>query len=188
MSDQEINLAVIERAASGDVAAFEVIYQAYSGFVFHVALRVCRGRDEAEEITQEVFMTVYRKLGSFRGQSSLKTWVYRVTVNTALNYLKRESRHRDTVPADEQVLTAVAHPAVVSQMSEQEYQTTLVDRLLAGLTPEQRMCVVLRNMEGLSYEQIAQALKINLNAVRSRLKRAREKMIAMRGEVMGYEM
>ncbi len=88
---------IIIEATEGNTEAFESIYKAYSGFVYNVAYRVVNNIDEAQEVTQEVFLAVYRKLKSFKFNSSLKTWVYRIAVNTAIDYSRKRSRDQDHV-------------------------------------------------------------------------------------------
>jgi RNA polymerase sigma-70 factor (ECF subfamily) len=185
---QDISDDILVRASRGDTEAFKIIYDAASGFVYNVVYRVVGHKEDAEEVTQEVFLTVYHKLKDFRFQSSFKTWVYRVAVNSAINYAKKVSKERNrTVEYDEQ-LNAVGVPEEArAEMDRGVYRRT-VDELLSKLNPEQRACVVLRNIEGLSYQEIAEALKININTVRSRLKRGRESLLALRKEVVSHEL
>jgi RNA polymerase sigma-70 factor (ECF subfamily) len=148
-----------------------------------VALRVVNNTEDAREVTQEVFLIVYNKLKSFRFESSFKTWVYRITANYAINFAKKASRTK-TVAFDEAWGEGVS-PSEVQAHMDQDYQSRLVEHLLGEIPPDQRACVVLRNIEGLSYQEIAQALKININTVRSRLKRAREKLLSLKGNLQG---
>ncbi len=178
----DIPREVIELARAGDLEAFEQIYKAASGFVYNVALRITNNRQEAEEVAQDVFLKVYHNLRNFEFRSSLKTWVYRITANTALNAYKRISRVRNRT----QDLESVENTVVFSEQAdkdlikhdEQKTNEEALALLLNRLNADQRSCIVLREIEGLSYEEIARALKININTVRSRLKRAREAMAA----------
>ena len=86
---------ILVQASRGDVGSFELIYKAHCGFVYRVALRMTNNIQDAEEITQEVFLTVYRKLKNFRFESSFNTWVYRITVNCTINYLKKMPKERN---------------------------------------------------------------------------------------------
>lgn len=185
---QSVSDDVISKASQGDAGAFEEIFRAYADYVFNLTLRMIRSREDAEEVTQEVFIMVHRNLRNFKGQSSLKTWIYRIAVNATLNYLKKERVVRTkTVEYDEEVY---AYPGKDEQTvrNTKEYNERVINALLAELTPDQRACILLRNMDGLTYEEIAQALNIDMNAVRSRIKRARLKLIAVKKEVMSYEM
>jgi len=176
----DIARATIEQAARGDIGAFEEIYRKTSGFVYNVAWRVTGNREDAEEIAQNVFVTVYRKLAGFRFEASLKTWLYRITVNLALNHVKKVSRARNvTVSYDD----ALAHPETGLEAAAASVQEPAdrdrVERILEVLNPDQRACIVLRSIEGMSYQEIAQALNININTVRSRIKRARTTLSAL---------
>jgi RNA polymerase sigma factor (sigma-70 family) len=139
---------------------------------------VVNNREDAMEVAQEVFLTVHHKLKEFRFESSFKTWVYRITANTAINFAKKHSRVK-TVHFEESFGDVAVENDVHAQI-DREHSNTVVENLLAELNPDQRACVVLRNIQGLSYEEVARALNININTVRSRLKRAREKLLSIK--------
>lgn len=183
---QELSDEIIIKAREGDIGSFEMIYKATAGFVYNVAHRIVYNTQDAEEITQEVFLNVYHKLKTFRLESSLKTWIYRITVNCAINYSKKRAKERDRKAEYHDNLNpwqAISQPAVSGQRHKE-----IIETFLRILNPDQRICVVLRSVEGLSYQQIAETLKISINTVRSRLKRAREKLLAMRKEVISDEL
>ncbi|MBF0532068.1 MAG: RNA polymerase sigma factor [Candidatus Omnitrophica bacterium] len=180
--------ATIRQAASGDITAFEEIYRTWSGYVYNVILRIVGYREDADEVTQEVFLTVYRQLKYFRFQSSFKTWVYRVAVNAALNRVKKTSKERSQMVAYDENLTPVAAEPEAEKRAQQEYLEQKAKDILDKLNPDQRACVVLRNIEGLSYQEIAAALKININTVRTRLLRARETLLRLKDGGLNYEM
>ena len=179
---------IIIEASEGSTEAFERIYNEYSGFVYNVAFRVVNNIDEAEEVTQDVFLTVFRKLKSFKFKSSLKTWVYRIAVNMAIDYARKRTREQDhtVLYEDYNKLSKTIDP--VSEEIERAQQEKTISTLLEALSPDQRVCIVLRSIEGLSYQEISESLNININTVRSRLKRAREKLIALRKEMVKNEM
>jgi RNA polymerase sigma-70 factor, ECF subfamily len=174
----------LRQAAQGDIQAFEKIYKTYASFVYNVAFRLVATREDAEEITQEVFLIIHRKLNSFMFRSSLKTWVYRVTANCALNFLNKRNKEQKGRVGFDDVLATAASPNEVRVKMESEDQGHKVKALLNTLNPDERACVVLRNIEGLSYQDIARSLNVNLNTVRTRLKRAREKMLKAGKEVV----
>ncbi len=178
---------IIIEASKGSLESFESIYKVYSGFVYNVAFRVVNNMDEAQEISQEVFLAVYRKLKSFKFKSSFKTWIYRITVNMAINYAKKKSKDRDrTVEYDDNSeFNRTINSA--SEEIEREQQQKVISTLLEALNPDQRACIVLRSLEGLSYQEIAESLNVNINTVRSRLKRARETLLAKRKEMVENE-
>jgi len=175
----EIDRHTIEQAAAGDLSAFERIYHFTSGFVYGLALRMVRNPQDASEITQDVFMKVYYKLKDFRFQSSLKTWIYRIAVNTALNARRRLGlrRTRET-SMDDNILDLQTAPMTQLPCAEVERKQRL-EFLLSRLTPEHKTILLLRETEGLSYQEIADVLKINLNTVRTRLKRARQQLVLL---------
>ncbi|MFH2138998.1 MAG: RNA polymerase sigma factor [Candidatus Omnitrophota bacterium] len=175
MIDEE----VIKRACAGDIDSFETIFNAYKNFVFNVSLKILGQREDAQEVTQEVFMKVYHSLKFFRFQSSFKTWIYRITMNMAINRAKKESKTRDrTIEYDD----TLGFSASGDQEIDKEHKAGMLNKLLDALTPDQRACIVLKNIEGLSYEAIAQTLNIHINSVRSRIKRARWKLLALKKE------
>ncbi|MDD5131750.1 MAG: sigma-70 family RNA polymerase sigma factor [bacterium] len=183
MDIQSISQDIIKKAVSGDIQAFEEIYRSASSFVYNIALRTARNREDAQEITQEVFLKVFKSLKDFRFQSSFKTWLYRITVNTTLNMLKKTAHDRRRQFAyHENICNELPLPTAGIETSlEQREQKAQVDKMLEALNPEYRTCIVLREMQGLRYDEIAQALKININTVRSRLKRAREILLKRGG-------
>src|ERR1700690_3060655 len=144
---EDIAKDILIRASQGDMKAFEDVYKASSSFVYNVALRVVNNREDALEVAQEVFMIIYHKLKSFRFESSFKTWVYRITANNAINFAKKNSRVKTVLFEDEFGEGAVVNEAQAHM--DQEHQSQLVEKLLAELNPDQRACVVLRDIQGL---------------------------------------
>ncbi|MGE0268037.1 MAG: RNA polymerase sigma factor [Candidatus Omnitrophota bacterium] len=184
----ELSNDILEKAAQGNITAFEQIYKTYSRFVYNVAYRMAGNIEEAEEITQEVFITIHQKLEKFRFESSFKTWIYRITVNSSINYFKKMRKNQNkTVTFEDQYEYEQPVHDVYNQM-DKEANSSLIQKLLDQLNPDQKACMVLRNIEGLSYEQIADSLNININTVRTRLKRAREKLLSIKDEVMQNEL
>lgn len=186
MDMAEISDDTVAKAADGDMAAFEAIYRAFSGFAYRVALRMVDDREDAEEIVQDVFLRVHGQLKNFRFEASIKTWIYRIAVNTTLNFRKKRNRTRARLTKYRDEMR-YGQEEVKPAFAQSEDHENLVSRLLNALNPDQRACIVLRAIEGLSYEEIAETLAINLNTVRTRLKRAREKLLTIRSEVMNDE-
>jgi RNA polymerase sigma-70 factor, ECF subfamily len=187
-SVNDIGREIIKKASEGDLGAFEAIYKSTSSLVFNVALRICRSRADAEEVTQDVFMKALRGLKSFDFRSSFRTWMYRIAVNTAINKYNQTMRHvRLAVDID----SVVDHEALQTHESRPEFIDTgnRLKKFLDALQPEFKAVIVLREIEGLSYEEIAAVLRIPLNTVRSRLSRARETLIALgRQEALRHEL
>ena len=160
-----------DRLRRGDPRAFEELVIAYQHRVFGVALRMLRNRGEAEEIAQEVFLRVHRAVGDFRGEAKLSTWLYAITSRLCLNRLASGER-RMAREGEESLerLRGDADPAAHVERVELE---AALQRAITELPEERRIVVVLRDFEGLSYEEIAAALDLELGTVRSRLHRAR---------------
>src|SRR5207249_6742129 len=145
---------LLDRLRRGDPRAYEDLVIAHQHRVFAVALRMLGNRAEAEELAQEVFLRVHRAIGEFRGEARLSTWLYAIASRLCLNRLA----------------SCEVSPAEEAERSELE---TALHRAIAELGEERRIVVVLRDLEGLSYEEIAEALELELGTVRSRLHRAR---------------
>ena len=181
--------ALIRRCANGEEDACSELVQEHQRMVFHLALHLLGDREEALDLSQEVFLNVFRKIGRFRGQSALRTWIYRIVINQARNrqrWWKR--RHRsEQVSLDEHLQN---HGDLSAARDLNAPDTVLVRKELAGriwsalgqLPFEQRTAVVLREVDGLSYEEIAFSLGIAVGTVKSRLTRARE---ALRAQLRG---
>lgn len=178
---QDIPKNTLIKASEGDMEAFEEIYGTASGYVYTIALKVTGSREDAEEVTQDVFISIHKNLKRFQFRSSFKTWLYRITANMAINaYRKRSRECGKMMPYDDGIAVEDKKAPEVSGIDE-EYRQKMVNRMLDSLPLEQRACIVLKEMEGLKYREIAHALRININTVRSRLKRAREKLISRYG-------
>jgi RNA polymerase sigma-70 factor (ECF subfamily) len=161
-----------DRLRRGDSRAFEDLVIAHQHRVFGVALRMLRNRADAEEVAQEVFLRVHRAIGDFRGEAKLSTWLYAIASRLCLNRLASGERRltREGEESLERLAADTADPAAHAERGELE---AALRRAIDELPDERRIVVVLRDMEGLAYEEIAAALELPLNTVRSRLHRAR---------------
>lgn len=176
---EDIDKNIIVKAAHGDLEAFEEIYRRTKGFVYAVALKVCGNTANAEDVVQEVFVGLYRSLSSFKFNAALKTWVYRITVNAALNYCRSNKRQGKADVVFDDVAPVLSVETDLRDEVDKKERAFLVRRLLDDLSPDHKICLILRELEGLSYAEIARALKVNINTVRSRLKRAREALFEL---------
>src|SRR5258705_11384951 len=173
-------LALVASAKAGDVAAFEELVRRYDRNVFRIAQHITQNREDAEDVVQDAFIKAYSNLKQFQGQSKFYTWLVRIAVNEALMKLRRRRPER-MVSLDEEVKTeddsVPREGADWSPNPEQQYtQAELCDiltRTIQGLPPGFRTVFVLRDVEGLSTEETAQALEVSIPAVKSRLLRAR---------------
>jgi RNA polymerase sigma-70 factor, ECF subfamily len=162
---------LLEGLRQGDRAAFEALVQAAQHRIYSVALRMLRNRAEAEDVAQEVFLRVHRSIAEFRGEAKLSTWLYGIVARLCLNRLARADR-RTRAAADE--LAGIADPGIdpMGSVVSAELARAL-EAAIGELPEERRIVVVLRDVQGLAYEEIAAALGIELGTVRSRLHRAR---------------
>jgi len=173
-------MALVHAAKAGDVSAFESLVKKYDRNVFRIANHITHNREDAEDVVQDAFLKAYENLEQFQGQSKFYTWLVRIAVNEALMKLRKRRPER-TVSLDEDVKTEEdSLPREVADWSpnpEQQYsQTELKDiltRTIQGLPPGFRTVFVLRDVEGLSTEETAEALDLSIPAVKSRLLRAR---------------
>lgn len=175
---QPLPKELLIEASEGDVGAFEKIYVAAVDYVYTIAVKITGNRADAEEVAQDVFLKTFRELKNFRFESSFTTWLYRVTVNSALNALRKSARRRSRqVEFDDGIAVADERNAT-REAIEKEGNEASVRSMLEELNPDQRACIVLREIEGMRYGEIAEALRVNINTVRSRLRRARETLCA----------
>ena len=181
MSDREIDRQLVERAQRGDKRAFELLVEKYQRKLARLLSRFIRDPAEVEDVTQEAFIKAYRALPAFRGDSAFYTWLYRIGINTAKNYLMAMGRRAPTsteVEADEaegfeegEHLRDINTPESVL-LSNEIAET--VNSTIEGLPEELRTAIQLREIEGMSYEDIAQVMNCPIGTVRSRIFRARE--------------
>jgi RNA polymerase sigma-70 factor (ECF subfamily) len=162
----------LDRLRAGDAPAFEELVMTYQHRVFGVALRMLGNRAEAEDVAQEAFVRAHRAIGEFRGDAKLSTWLYAITSRLCLNRLASGERRLASHGEDALLRLSDAGPRPDAALDRRELETAL-GRAIAELPEDRRIVVVLRDLEGLSYEEIAQVLELELGTVRSRLHRAR---------------
>jgi len=181
MSEREIDQQLVERAQHGDKRAFELLVSKYQRKLGRLLSRYVRDPGELEDVTQEAFIKAYRALTSFRGDSAFYTWLYRIGINTAKNYLVSAGRRTPTLSNydaeeaenvdDSDQLRDLNTPENVL-MSKQIAQT--VNQSMDRLPEELKAAITLREIEGMSYEDIAKVMDCPIGTVRSRIFRARE--------------
>src|SRR5882724_2778134 len=162
----------LDRLRAGDAPAFEELVMTYQHRVFGVALRMLGNRAEAEDVAQEAFVRAHRALGEFRGDAKLSTWLYAITSRLCLNRLASGERRLTRQGEDALLRLSDVGPRPDAALERRELETAL-GQAIAELPEDRRIVVVLRDLEGLSYEEIAQVLELELGTVRSRLHRAR---------------
>jgi len=173
---------LVQRCATGDEIACAELVAEHQRMVVQLAMNLLGDRDEALDLSQEVFLRVFRTIHRFRGQSALRTWIYRIAVNQARNRhrLWRRRHRADQVSLDEHVaahgeFVSAAEPTPDRVLAQKELAATL-QRALDRLPFDQRTVVVLREVDGLSYEEIAFSLGVAVGTVKSRLTRARQSL------------
>ena len=181
MSDREIDQQLVERAQRGDKRAFELLVIKYQRKLERLIARFVRDAAEVEDVTQEAFVKAYRALPSFRGDSAFYTWLYRIGINTAKNYLVSQGRRAPTsTPFDAEEAEGFEDAAGLQDintpenvlMSKQIART--VNDAIDALPEELRTALTLRELDGLAYEEIAKVMDCPIGTVRSRIFRARE--------------
>lgn len=173
---------LIERCRAGDLSAFEPLVEKYRQRVWRLAYQILRDREEAWDVAQEAFVRAYQALPRFRQAAAFSTWLYRITTNAALDLVRR----RPAIPPVE--LTA-DHPARDDPEAEAQRREIhrRVHAALGHLPPEYRAAVVLRDLQGLEYVEVARILQVPIGTVRSRLSRGREALRAQLTDLVAAE-
>ncbi|WP_433869061.1 RNA polymerase sigma factor [Saccharopolyspora sp. CA-218241] len=172
--------ALLAAAADGDATAFDALVRRHTVRLYRVALRIVGDPVEAEDVVQEAWVQAWRGLAGFRGSAAVSTWLYRVVTNAALGHLRRR---RPAVPVDPtepggpaaQWVDPRSGPEAIALRNE---RAAAVHRAIATLEPSQRVPLVLHELEGLSYAEVAEVLQVSVPALQSRLSRARVTLLA----------
>lgn len=180
MEDRQIDQQLVARVQKGDKSAFDLLVRKYQFRVAKLVSRYVSDRSEVDDVTQEAFIKAYRALSGFRGDSAFYTWLYRIAINTAKNYLVSMGRRppRTDIEADgAEVLSGASglreNETPERSMLRDEIAET-VQRTIAELPEDLRTAITLRELEGMSYDEIANIMECPIGTVRSRIFRARE--------------
>ena len=186
MDERQIDQELVERAQQGDTKAFEMLVVKYNRRLGRLLSRFIKDEHEVNDVVQESFIKAYRALPNFRGDSAFYTWLYRISINTAKNFLannnKRPIMSNDITNGDGEVMDVVVEQVAdnltpeAELMNKQILQT--VESAVAKLPEDLRRAITLREMDGLSYEEIAEVMQCPIGTVRSRIFRAREVIAA----------
>lgn len=176
---------LVQRAKSGEGAAFDELVRRYQERIYATVYHMTSNHEDAADLAQEAFVRAFRALGSFKGESSFFTWVYRIAVNQTINFLKQR-RHRGHLSLNDLDFQAENDPDLVALVSDRTPRRDaglreLQERLntaMQKLSEEHRMVVTLHDIQGLKHEQIAEIMKCNIGTVRSRLHYARQQLQA----------
>jgi RNA polymerase sigma-70 factor, ECF subfamily len=171
----ENDLELVKASASGDAAAFEALYHRHNRRVFSICLRMLGNPTEAEDITQDVFVQLFRKIGSFRGESAFTTWLHRMTVNQVLMRFRKRGVKYETTSDDGDFMN------IVQAGTERPSRMPIIDRIaldraITELPPGYRTVFVLHDVEGFEHEEIARQLNCTVGTSKSQLHKARMKL------------
>lgn len=177
VNDEEL----VKRVKNGDIDAFEEIIAKYEKRVFGLIYNVIKNENEIEDVAQEVFMKVYKNLDRFKGNSSLYTWIYRITTNLCLDYIKKK---KEVIYIDEKLqlddgeveFQIPSDEKLQDELYEEKELKEKLQKSITKLPEKQQMMIILRDIKGLSYEEISEILEIKLGTVKSQINRARLKL------------
>ena len=180
---RHVDVELVKRLQAGDQAAFRELYERYNRRAFAVALGVVKNQADALDIVQEAFIKVHKHIGTFQGQSSFYTWLYRIVMNLGIDQIRRRRKvvdfddgvRRDDATGDRSMLPHIAYENPSKTVVRQEL-TGKIQAALAELPEYHRAVIILREVEGLSYEEMAQIMNVPKGTIMSRLFHARRKM------------
>jgi len=184
-------MELVRAAAAGDQDAFARLVQQYENKVYRLALRLCGSEEDAADVAQESFLSAWRGLPNFRGEAGFATWLYRLTNNAAIDHLRKVKKQRGDVSLDddEAGFDAPDSGPTPQQAAEGRELQQAVAAGLRQLSEDHRSVLVLREVQLLSYEEIARVLQLDLGTVKSRISRARNslrKILTENGNLSGY--
>ena len=180
----EEELALVRRVQSGELDAFEDLVRAHEKTVYNLALRMTGNPQDAEDMAQEAFLKAYRSLPDFRGESKFSVWLYRIVSNVCLDHLRRQNRRPassltvEDEEGEEQQWDVPDESQSPERLLEQKLTREAVRKGLAALPEDQRQILLLREIRGMSYEEIADTLDLEPGTVKSRIFRARKRLAA----------
>jgi len=179
MQDDSI---LLKKARKGDIRSFEELIMPFEKKVYNIAYRMMGNAEDAMDIAQEVFIKIYKNLSGFKAQSSLSTWIYRITVNTCMDEIRRQ-KSKHTASLDAMVESGIPFSAkdksdlgLPEKSFEKKEQRMVIENAISQLSEEYRVAVILRDIQGFSYEEIAEILQCSLGTVKSRLNRGRKEL------------
>jgi RNA polymerase sigma-70 factor (ECF subfamily) len=175
------DLEVVRRCQEGDAAAFQILVERYQHRALRLAYRYVRNQDDAQDIAQDAFVRVFRSIKDFRNESQFYTWFYRILVNLALDHIRQNKNQRTEFQDGILLRSQSAVDAQTKKTNPREdlwskQRREAIVSAIDALPPEQRTTVILREIDGLSYEEIAQVTKVPIGTVMSRLFYARRKL------------
>ena len=194
LSERDIDAALVERVQKGDKKAFDLLVLKYQRKIMRMLSRMIRDQNEIEDVAQEAFIKAYKALPQFRGDSAFYTWLYRIAINTARNWMSQNSRRpsapNSNVTDNDETFSEIDNltdsHSPEAEMVSREIAAS-VNETIESLPEELRRAIVLREIDGMSYEDIALAMNCPIGTVRSRIFRAREAIASKLRPIMGNE-
>lgn len=172
MDDIQLITAIAEK----DNNAFRTLVERYQRVVINLAYKFTHNHQDAEDIAQEVFFAVWKQAKKFRGESAASTWIHRITVNHSLNYLRKHKREKSELPDDKLMHKAAPGSGNPDRVMESKYNKEIFYKALESLPEKYRIPFVLNKLEGMSYKEVAETLRISVPNVESRIHRAKRAM------------
>ena len=184
----DIDMLNLRRAVRGDERAFETLIGPYLDTTYRLCLRMMGDEQDAADMAQEALVRAWRALGSYKGQSRFSTWLYRVTCNVCLDELRKRKKERvQSLLEMQEAGVELVDPGQTPEMAVEREQTKReLSEAIGQLSQEHRAALVLRDVHGLPYEEIAEILDVNLNTVKSRISRARAALRAILSETRNF--
>ena len=179
MGENSVDQELVKRVQNGDKKAFDVLVLKYQNKITNLVSRFVKDHSEAQDVAQEAFLKAYRALPKFRGESAFYTWLYRIAINTAKNFLVAQDRRPpsddiDALEAEQYVGASMNNLETPERLLQTDEITKTIHGVIQGLPEDLKTAITLRELEGLSYEEIAQAMSCPVGTIRSRIFRARE--------------
>lgn len=172
--DSELDRQIIQRYLAGNKSSFNELIERYDRYIYNLAYRMAGNTTDAADLTQEIFIHLHKKLISFRGEAAFSTWLYRLAINYCRDWLRKESRRMPSTEIDESVLQDSGIGP--SQLYEQKELQSLVQSAILSLPESQRIVIILHDIQGYNYQDIADITDVPVGTVKSRLARARLKL------------
>ncbi len=173
-SDEEV-LSLVKKVKKGDTSAFEQLVIIYQKFVYGTVLANVKNKEDAEDISQEVFLKAWKNIGSFRADSSFATWLHKITKNTVLDFIRKRNGRKEISEDPEEALSDVPSNDLSPEEALIGKETALtIERIIDTLPEEQRISIIYRDLMGITYLEIADITGVTVGTVKSRISRARE--------------
>ncbi|HHW56944.1 MAG TPA: sigma-70 family RNA polymerase sigma factor [Clostridia bacterium] len=164
---------LLEKARTGDIESFEILVKGHEKYIYNVILKIVFDKEEALDLTQETLLKAYLSIKNFKGESSFKTWLYRIAVNTTMDYMRKKSIEKSNIVEGEEGEFEIRDFHTPEEIIDKKLTVEVVREEINKLPMDYKVILVLRDIEGLDYGEISKILGLNVGTVKSRLWRAR---------------